>query len=65
MGALPKKKRTRHRIGNRRTGYRMAVPQISTCPQCHKAMRPHRVCDICGYYNGREVIAKGEAALPQ
>ncbi len=65
MGALPKKKRTRHRIGNRRTGYRMAVPQIGTCPHCPSPKRPHRVCDTCGYYNGREVIVKEEAALPQ
>lgn len=63
MGALPKKKRTRSRIGHRRIGYRLKVPEIGTCPQCHQPRRPHRVCDPCGYYNGREVIAKEEAPL--
>ena len=30
---------------------------LSTCPQCHEAKMPHRVCPKCGYYKGREVIA--------
>ena len=62
MGALPKKKRTKSRIGNRRVAYRMSVPQIGACPQCHSPRRPHRVCNTCGYYNGREVIVKEEEA---
>jgi large subunit ribosomal protein L32 len=62
MGALPKKKRTRSRIGNRKSAYRLNVPQLSACPQCHSPRRPHRVCGVCGYYNGREVIVKEEAA---
>ena len=61
MGALPKKKRTRARIGNRQASYRLHVPQLGTCPHCHNPRRPHRVCNVCGYYNGREVIAKEEA----
>ncbi|MDE2860356.1 MAG: 50S ribosomal protein L32 [Chloroflexota bacterium] len=61
MGALPKKKRTRSRIGHRRTAYRLYVPQLGACPQCRSPRRPHRVCGVCGYYNGREVIAKEEA----
>lgn len=61
MGALPKKKRTRARIGPHRTTYRLYVPVPSACPQCHSPKRPHRICTVCGYYNGREVIAKKEA----
>ena len=61
MGALPKKKRTRSRIGHRRTAYRLNVPQSSACPQCRSPRLPHRVCGVCGYYNGREVIVKEEA----
>ena len=62
MGALPKKKRTRSRIGHRRTAYRLTVPQLSACSQCHRMRLPHRVCGECGYYNGREVIVKEEPA---
>ena len=61
MGALPKKKRTRSRIGHRKIAYRLYVPQFSNCPQCRSPRRPHRVCGVCGYYNGREVIIKEEA----
>ena len=64
MGALPKKKRTRARIGSRQISYRLYVPQLSACPQCHSPRRSHRVCTVCGYYNGREVIAKEEATGP-
>ncbi len=61
MGALPKKKRTRSRIGHRKSAYRLHVPQFSACPRCRSMRRPHRVCGACGYYNGREVIVKEEA----
>ena len=60
MGALPKKKRTRSRIGHRQSSYNLRVPQIGTCPQCRSTRRPHRVCTVCGHYDGREVIVKEE-----
>jgi large subunit ribosomal protein L32 len=27
------------------------------CPQCHQPKKPHFVCDFCGTYDGRQVIA--------
>ena len=60
--ALPKKKRTRSRIGPRRSAYRLYVPEMASCPQCHSSRRPHMVCPVCGYYNGREVVVKQEVA---
>ena len=44
MGALPKKKRTRARIGNRQSSYSLGVPELSRCPQCNGVRRAHRVC---------------------
>ncbi|MBI2855233.1 MAG: 50S ribosomal protein L32 [Chloroflexi bacterium] len=64
MGALPKKKRTRARIGPRKIGYRLWTPALSPCPQCHNPRRSHRICPTCGYYRGREVISKDQAAEP-
>ena len=61
MGALPKKKRTRARIGNRQSSYSLGVPELSRCPQCNGVRRAHRVCGECGYYNGREIITKEES----
>jgi large subunit ribosomal protein L32 len=26
------------------------------CPQCKSLKLPHRVCPVCGYYNGRQAI---------
>ncbi|HOJ78381.1 MAG TPA: 50S ribosomal protein L32 [Bacillota bacterium] len=48
--------RTRKRL--RRANWKAKAPQISTCPQCHEPKLPHVVCKSCGYYKGREVIAK-------
>ena len=33
-------------------------PTFSTCPHCHEPVLPHRVCGNCGYYDGKQVIAK-------
>ncbi|MBH42030.1 MAG: 50S ribosomal protein L32 [Chloroflexi bacterium] len=61
MGALPKKKRTRARIGHRQSAYRVSAPAFNRCPQCRSPRLPHRICSSCGYYNGRQVISKETA----
>lgn len=37
---------------------KLSLPGIIECPQCHEMKLAHRVCKNCGYYNGREVVAK-------
>ncbi|MDD5126522.1 MAG: 50S ribosomal protein L32 [Dehalococcoidales bacterium] len=61
MAALPKKKITAKRRGDRRAHSALKAPQLESCPQCHSPKLPHHVCPTCGTYNGREVI-KMEAA---
>ena len=49
----------------------MAVPKrktstarrdkLATCDHCGSVKRPHRVCPVCGYYNGVEVINMKDA----
>ncbi|MBC7336117.1 MAG: 50S ribosomal protein L32 [Clostridia bacterium] len=39
---------------------RVQTPGLVACPQCHEPKRPHHVCPHCGYYRGREVVAKEE-----
>lgn len=29
---------------------------LAVCPKCGKKIRPHTICQYCGYYKGREVI---------
>jgi large subunit ribosomal protein L32 len=50
MGALPKRKISKARKGNRRSHNALQVPAIVPCPKCGKAKRPHFKCDYCGFY---------------
>ena len=45
---------------SRRANWKLTAPGLVECPQCHEQMRPHHVCPECGYYNGKQVIAKAE-----
>nr|WP_122011627.1 50S ribosomal protein L32 [Maliibacterium massiliense] len=56
--AVPKKKVSRARTRARRaSNYKLALPGITECPQCHKMKLAHRVCKYCGYYDGRQAMA--------
>jgi len=54
---VPKRKTSRSRRDKRRNHQRLAVPSLSTCPQCGAAQLPHRICPSCGFYKEREVVA--------
>jgi large subunit ribosomal protein L32 len=62
MGALPKRKVSRHRRGNRRQHLALSAPTLVTCPKCGNLMRAHIVCQACGTYKGRQVIAMPDDA---
>lgn len=57
--AVPKRKVSKQR-GNKRfaSNYKVAVPTLVECPQCHEMKQPHRICKKCGYYDGVQVVAK-------
>jgi large subunit ribosomal protein L32 len=57
MGAVPKKKLSRRRRGNRRAHIHIKLPSLVICPQCRQHMRSHHACPHCGTYRGRQVIA--------
>jgi large subunit ribosomal protein L32 len=56
VGALPKKKVSNHRQGNRRQHHRVKLPQLKVCPQCRQARLSHHACPNCGTYRGRQVL---------
>lgn len=56
MGAVPKKKVSRSRQGNRRSHHKIALPQLTVCPQCRQVRQSHHVCLNCGTYRGRQVL---------
>ena len=57
--AVPKRKVSRARRDKRRSSvWKLAEPTLVKCPQCGELTEPHKVCDNCGYYKGKEVIKK-------
>ena len=59
--ALPKRRHSHGRGARRRAHDALKPIQISVCPRCSHVNQPHRVCGNCGYYKGRQVIAKETA----
>ena len=56
--AVPKKKMSRSRTRRRKAQWKVSSPTFATCGQCGAKHTPHRVCQECGEYNTREVIAE-------
>lgn len=56
MGAVPKRKVSRHRRGNRRRHQYLIAPELVKCPNCGQMTRAHRACTECGQYKGRQVV---------
>lgn len=54
--ALPKRKHSKARGRKRRTHWKLSSPGLAPCPQCRNPKLPHRICKVCGYYGGKQVI---------
>jgi large subunit ribosomal protein L32 len=66
MGAVPKRKVSSMRRGNRRRHHYIKVLPMSSCPQCGALKPTHRACRSCGTYNGHEVIrVKGTSSAAE
>ncbi len=53
---LPKQRHSKARGRKRRTHWKLAGINFSSCPQCKQPKVPHRVCAVCGYYGGKQVM---------
>ena len=60
--AVPKKKVTSSRRGNRRSHDSIAAAANQECPNCGELKQPHHVCPSCGFYNGKEVVSSTDSA---
>ena len=54
--AVPKRKTSKAKRDARRANWKLSVPGIVECPQCHEAVMPHHVCPTCGFYKGKQVV---------
>jgi large subunit ribosomal protein L32 len=57
--AVPKRKTSPSKRGMRRSHDSLKVEAYQECPNCGELKRPHNLCNACGHYNGREVVAIG------
>ncbi len=55
--AVPKRKVSKARRDKRRSSvWKLKLPGMVECPQCHEMKLSHRVCKNCGFYDGKEVV---------
>lgn len=54
--AVPKKKISVSRRGQRRSHDSLAAVNAHSCPNCGADKAAHNVCEACGMYNGKQVL---------
>ena len=61
--AVPKKRTGHSAQGKRRSNWKAAKPELTTCPNCGAKALTHTVCTACGTYKGQPVSLKDKAEL--
>ena len=56
--AVPRKKVSKSKRNMRRSHHRLRRVNAIECSNCGEFKLPHHICQACGYYNGREVVAR-------
>jgi large subunit ribosomal protein L32 len=56
--ATPKKKMSKSKRNMRRSHDALSASSYTECPKCGELVRPHHVCESCGYYNKKDVLVK-------
>lgn len=54
--AVPKKKISASRRGQRRSHDSLAAVNAAVCANCGEMVRPHNMCTACNTYNGKQVL---------
>ncbi len=55
--AVPKKKTSKSKKRMRRSHHALSTASRVHCSRCGAEKLPHTICEVCGYYRGRPVIA--------
>lgn len=53
---LPSQKRTKSSARRRASHFALKKTALNKCPKCDKPKIPHRACEFCGTYNGRQIL---------
>jgi large subunit ribosomal protein L32 len=56
--AVPRNRLSNARKNSKRAHHAKVPKTVCPCSNCQKATLPHTVCEMCGFYKGRSVIAK-------
>lgn len=56
--AVPFRRTSKTSKRMRRTHFKLSVSGLVKCPNCGATIKSHNVCPKCGYYNGKNVMAK-------
>lgn len=54
--AVPQVRVSKSRKGKRRSHHHKKPIGVQYCPRCSEPVLPHRVCEQCGFYQGRDVL---------
>ena len=58
--AVPKRKKSKMRVRQRKGQVKAEVAQVGKCSNCGAPKRTHRACPECGFYDGRQVLKVAE-----
>ncbi len=53
--AVPKRKTSKRMRGHRRSHHALKAPTLVQCSNCSTLVHPHRVCQQCGHFKGKEI----------
>jgi len=48
----PKRRHSKTRKAKRRSHHALELPTLVVCPKCQEYKLPHRICPVCGSYDG-------------
>ncbi|MDJ0835819.1 MAG: 50S ribosomal protein L32 [Acidobacteriota bacterium] len=58
--AVPKRRTSVSRRNKRRSHHALSAMAVNSCKHCGALRRPHRVCEACGYYDGKQIAVGAE-----
>lgn len=53
---VPTQKRTKSSAKRRASHFALKQIVLNKCPKCGKPVLPHRACEFCGTYKGKQVL---------